>query len=378
MYQQNLVYVIDSLGAGGAERALLNVLPEVRRHYDSVVVVVLFTESDLLAEYLSQDITVIQMKFSRRWNLFANSWALGKILKAQQADIVHAHLIFSGIYLGLTRFMGLRCKRVITFHNLAYVKGCNPRNLSYFLRKSLNWLLLSTCYSQFVAVSSAVADHYSQNLRIDRAKIEVIGNGLVAADFEGRRLSNDLTGGSRTIIAVGRLVPEKGYSYLIEAFEKLSHRFSATLQLQIIGDGPLRSELESKSAALGLSERVEFCGSIAHEQVVEKLSAADFFVLASVFEGFGLAVAEAILMQLPVVVTNVGGVMDVVDPVFAEIVEAADADGLADAIERVLLLDAKQLQDRAKVARNHVEQKFSSRSIASQLSQLYQHGSYAD
>ena len=155
MYKKNLVYIIDSLGAGGAERALLNILPEMRRQYHSVVVVALFADTELLEEYLAQDITVVQMKLLQPWNLCANSRALATLLKAQRADIVHAHLFFSGIYLGLTRLMGFRCKRFITFHNLAYAKGCNPRNLSYFLRKSLNYLLLNLSYTHFVGVSSA-------------------------------------------------------------------------------------------------------------------------------------------------------------------------------------------------------------------------------
>jgi glycosyltransferase involved in cell wall biosynthesis len=101
-----------------------------------------------------------------------------------------------------------------------------------------------------------------------------------------------------TLIAMGRLVPQKGFDLLIEAFARLADKHSAW-RLTIVGEGALRGELEVQAARQGLAERVHFTGRVADPEA--HLGRADVFVLSSRYEGFPNVLLEAMSLGLPVV-----------------------------------------------------------------------------
>jgi glycosyltransferase involved in cell wall biosynthesis len=102
------------------------------------------------------------------------------------------------------------------------------------------------------------------------------------------------------VVAAGRLVRQKGFDLLIEAFAAARH--TAGLDLVILGEGPLEAELKARAAALGIAERVRFPGFQANPWAW--FSRAALFVLASRWEGFGNVVAEAMACGVPVVVSD--------------------------------------------------------------------------
>jgi glycosyltransferase involved in cell wall biosynthesis len=105
---------------------------------------------------------------------------------------------------------------------------------------------------------------------------------------------------------VARLSPEKGHARLIEAFAA-AFGGDPTVRLRLIGDGPLRGELERLCAVRAIAGQVECLGVLSSEQVRDELAAADAFVLASDVETFGVAVIEALARGCPAVVTASGG-----------------------------------------------------------------------
>ncbi len=107
---------------------------------------------------------------------------------------------------------------------------------------------------------------------------------------------------------VGTLRREKGHGHLLEAMRMVVSRYPSA-RLLVVGDGPLRSRLEWQAVALGLRGRVEFLGT--RTNVPELLGLLDLFVLASVNESFGIALAEAMCVGLPCVATAVGGIPEV-------------------------------------------------------------------
>jgi glycosyltransferase involved in cell wall biosynthesis len=101
------------------------------------------------------------------------------------------------------------------------------------------------------------------------------------------------------VLAAGRLVPEKGFARLIDAFAKLPE---GTARLVIVGDGPEADALHRQSETLGLADRVELVGYVA--DIRPWLDAARLFVLASDFEGYPAVLAEALAAGRPVIATD--------------------------------------------------------------------------
>jgi glycosyltransferase involved in cell wall biosynthesis len=157
-----------------------------------------------------------------------------------------------------------------------------------------------------VAVSQGVAQDMRENFRQPADRISVIYNpvdvpliskAISTAPFEGKTSKID---GPQLIVACGRLVAQKGFCDLIDAFAKL--RQSKPVHLVILGEGPLRMVLEEQIFELGLQKCVSLPGHVAAPVAI--LEAADCFVSTSLWEGFGMTLAEALACGCPIVATD--------------------------------------------------------------------------
>jgi glycosyltransferase involved in cell wall biosynthesis len=160
------------------------------------------------------------------------------------------------------------------------------------------------------------------------------------------------------ICTVARLTREKGVFELLGAFEQLARDFPS-LWLALVGDGPLRTELERLIRSRGLTGRVFLAGDRPHTEVPEWMRAADVFVLASHNEGLPNVVLEAMACGRAVVATTVGGVPEAVeDEVTGILVPPDDQEHLGQAIRR--LLDSEALRTMmATRGRERVLERFS-------------------
>jgi glycosyltransferase involved in cell wall biosynthesis len=143
-------------------------------------------------------------------------------------------------------------------------------------------------------------------------------------------------------------------------------------RLLLAGDGPERERLRRLAVKLGLRERTEFLGDIAHEQVPATLARLDVFAMPSTYEGFGVAALEAEAMEVPVVASAIYGLPDVVDDgVTGLLVPPKDVPALAQAILR-LLSDEDERRRMGVAARAFVAERYSWQENARQMEALYQ------
>jgi glycosyltransferase involved in cell wall biosynthesis len=134
------------------------------------------------------------------------------------------------------------------------------------------------------------------------------------------------------LIAVGRLVERKGFEYLIKAMAALP----VNVELLIIGDGPLEDDLKLLARTTGVEERVCFLGYQDQERLWSYLLVANCYVLSSLHEGLGIVVQEAMYAGLPIVATNNGGQVDLIqEGRNGLLVGTADVDALIAAISRL-------------------------------------------
>jgi glycosyltransferase involved in cell wall biosynthesis len=162
-----------------------------------------------------------------------------------------------------------------------------------------------------VSVSEAVADSMSEFYALPRDQYEVVHNGVNPPDrlspeeIAVHRSAWDVPADARVWLFVGRLVEQKGVDILLAAWAALE---SPRPYLVIVGDGPLRGNLEEKATALSLNDCVRFMGAV--EDAGSCYRCADALVMPSRFEGMPLVLLEAMSAGLPIVATAVGGIAE--------------------------------------------------------------------
>ncbi len=172
--------------------------------------------------------------------------------------------------------------------------------------------------------------------RADR--VHRIYNGLDLGEF-GRA---DFSATPPLIVAVGRLIPKKGFNDLIRACVLLAQR-GKSFRCEIVGEGPLENELRRQIDELGLQDNAVLSGAQPQSQLRQRLAAANVFVLPSVIDPDGgmdnlpTVIMEAMATGLPVVSTNIGGIPEmVIENETGFLAQPGDAMAMADAIERVI------------------------------------------
>lgn len=161
----------------------------------------------------------------------------------------------------------------------------------------------------------------------DPSKIHVIYNGI---DLP-KSYKLQATSCSKTIVSVGRLVPWKGFDFLIGLMKDL-----LDWKLKIIGSGPDREALELQVTSFKLQDRVELTGAVSREKVLEYLSGSNIFILNTSFESFSFQVVEAMSLGLPVITTNIGNLAEIIENgVDGILVEPNNKEQFLNAIEKL-------------------------------------------
>jgi colanic acid/amylovoran biosynthesis glycosyltransferase len=200
-------------------------------------------------------------------------------------------------------------------------------------------------------------------------KVHLIPCGVPVADFV--TVTRRSVPGRTQFITVSRLAPSKGLTYTLAAFANVV-RGGDDVSLTIVGDGPMRAELERFSAELGVAQRVIFTGVAGPAEVRHLLAASDVFLQHSVeylneTEGFGVSITEASASGLPVVVSDCGGIPDqVLDGKTGFIVPQRDVAAMAERMRR-LTRDLDLRQRLGEQARDHVTAHFDTPDLVERL-----------
>ncbi|MBD3181791.1 glycosyltransferase [Candidatus Poribacteria bacterium] len=144
----------------------------------------------------------------------------------------------------------------------------------------------------------------------ENSRINVIPDGVDLSRFHPE--TKDDNPEKIRILAIGRLIPRKGFHLLIQSLPEVMKLTSRDFCVEIVGDGPMKTELLKLTKKLGLEDKVIFAGSVPYEKLDEKYRQAHIFVLSSLAEGMPLVVLEAMASGLPVVASRVQGIQQLV------------------------------------------------------------------
>ncbi|MHB9154960.1 MAG: glycosyltransferase [Endomicrobiales bacterium] len=289
---------------------------------------------------------------------------LKRIVEEHGVEIVHSHGYNSNFY-ALWARNGAGTKLVATCHNWL---GESARMKYYryldklVIRKFDRVVTVSRLLRQEIAASGVAPE-----------RVTTIHNGISAhprkpgASREALRREHGIGGNVRVVGTVGRLSPEKGHAFLLEAAREVTRRCPG-VAFVLVGDGPARRSLESKAAALGMGGRVIFAGN--RDNVADYLELFDLFVLPSLKEGLPMALLEAMRAGKPVVATKVGEVPLVVGGEAGILVEPGETRPLSGAILS-LLEDGQRAAAMAGASRAAVRRRFSSERMTEEYITLY-------
>lgn len=241
-----------------------------------------------------------------------------KLHRKHQFDIIDAHFIYPD------GFAALLLGKLLHLPVVVSARGTDINLYPSFrmVRPQIRWTLRKAAGA--IAVCKALRD--TMVALSGTQQTEVIGNGVdltrfVSIDREQARRKLGLSPGIPMAVAVGSLIPRKGYQFLIPAVAEISGDFPK-LELYILGEGEYRTELERLIQTLGLSDRVHLVGACPNAQLQYWYSAADVSCLASSREGWPNVLLESMACGTPVVATGVWGTPDVItSPKLGVIVE---------------------------------------------------------
>ena len=219
--------------------------------------------------------------------------------------------------------------------------GSIGSDLNRFVDPASRWLTrLAMKQATFVVTKSEHLRQRAIEMGISAAKVRTIRNGcnpnvFHLGDRSAARAQLAIDDKAELVLFVGRLDTAKGIEELLEAFASLAGR-RPNLRLAFVGDGPGGEHLRSKSKHLALEDRITLNGPCSSQKVAQWLTAASVLALPSYNEGYPNVVIEALSCGRPVIATNVGGILELVNEESGILIAPRDSRALASAIEKAM------------------------------------------
>ncbi len=290
-----------------------------------------------------------------------------RLLRLRSDSVIHLHI--AQAFLPEAVYLAHRLAKVPYVAHLHIDVG--PSGAAGFLLNAYKPMVLGHVLRRADAVVVFTEEQrqlISNKYRIDRARIEVIRNGVAEPFFFGR--TRDLHPRAR-LLFVGRLSGQKNLPLMLHALNGISDRFETT----IVGDGELRSRLEAMVGQLKL-QNVHFHGRADGEDLLDLFRGADIFVLPSEREGMPLVLLEAMAMGLPIVATNVSGNRDlVVNGTTGTLVSPTDPEEMRRALVD-MATDPTAFRRMSAAALEHAVQ-YSWANVGERFEQLYERVSHS-
>ena len=315
-------------GIGGSERHLLTLLPALREL--GVDARFLGLDDPTLApdpfyvELAASGVPYDRLTCARDLDL-GLARAVRDIARREQPDLVHAHLVHGDLY-GLLAARATGAALVSTKHNDDPFRAGPFR----FVERAL-----TRRAARVIAITDALRRFNVERVGLPAEKVVTVHYGMdLPPAAWGAPVQLDVTAGGRLLVAVARLDRQKGLDVAVRALALVRERHPGAL-LCVLGEGPERAALEALAAELGVADALLLPGRVG--DVASVLRQAEVVVHPARWEGFGLALLEAMLCDRPLVASRVSSIPEIVaDGETGVLVPPDDVAALAAAVNRLL------------------------------------------
>jgi glycosyltransferase involved in cell wall biosynthesis len=357
-----ILYIISDQKFGGGSRHLLNLIREIdRNNFEPILVT---TPSPILDMIKDIKIKTHIVDMKSRIDLKATK-NIKNIISDEKPGLIHLHSTRAGL---IGAYAAKNAKIPIIYTEHLFTKDYVPYNSIIHHAQLFAFRKLSKHITKVIAVSESVRKYSVEKNIFPKNKIETIYNGIKPKTITNLKKMSDSNKQKLIIGSIGTLTKLKGQRYLIEAFKNLKSS-NIDFQLEIVGSGQDERHLLKQVKKLNLQDKIRFLGQLNDiDKVMENW---DIYVQPSISESFGLSVAEAMSMGIPVIATAAGGLSELVDGDSGILVNSKDSQALSCAIIK-LGLNPKLRSNLGLHAKNRIEKYFSLNDMVKKTERLYE------
>jgi len=358
-----ILYVLTSLGVGGAEKQAIALAERMAARGHTVTFIVL----KHTAEEWPVKLPVLRLNLKKTPLGIARGLRFAqKFLTLFRPDILHSHTFPANIF---ARLLNLRSFRSAPRGNVPIVVNTIHNVYEGSWHRTLIYQVTQPAARFVTAVSADVAEQFLRLHAGSKRKMRILTNGIETEAFvpdrrRRKRVRAEMkAAGAFVWLAVGRVVPAKDYENLLRAWARIQS-MHPNARLWIAGEGDVSNLLLKHSVV----SNVVWLG--LRRDIADLMDAADAYVLPSAWEGMPLALGEAMAMEKVVVATDVGGVRELTGEA-GLVVPAGKSEVLADEMLNVMAMSEEARRIMGRDARLRIELNFSIEAKAEEWEQLY-------
>lgn len=316
MQKIRVAHVIYNLQRGGAERLTLDICRELNKRETIESLLIVFDDQNDFPE-ISEGLTIIKcsssvyLKFP--WKVMSDLENWNHLMTQYEPDIIHSHLFYAdwvsreNLYNDKAYFSHIH-GITTQYERMPYRKWLSREHAIRLITGTHIQKKYKACHNQFIANSQATLQYLFSTLQCHPNDVHLLPNAVDRLRFS--RKKNDFSQRLIRLVSTGTLNENKNHAFLLSVVKQLLAK-GRQVRLDILGDGPLFKPLEKQIRSYNLENIVHLHGMTQHVEYF--LQNGDVYVHASVKESFGLALAEALSVGLPVVSLDAKGNRDIVE-----------------------------------------------------------------
>ena len=364
-----VMHIRDSNGIYGAERVILTLGKNINREGYNFMLLCMRRKDGRSEKLINRarecGMNVIPVDVNGRID-FNAIVEMRRILKNNEVSIIHSHDYKSDLY-ALIASINLGVKRVATVH------GSTRDSLKKKIYLFATERFVYKYFDKLIAVSEDIY-RYLKKYHHKPNHVEVIQNGIdfsiISSETENENAEPSFSFSNRhkVFAVIGRLFPDKGHRFFLEAFAKVCKDYSSAMAI-IVGDGPTKDEIMKHLRELSLENHVQVCGVRSDMKTVYEN--IDFLVIPSLREGLPYVLLEAMVCKVPVLASAVGDIPQLIkDGVTGYLVRAGDIDALEKRMKE-MMINPYKCKEMAEKAYQVVLERFSAERMVRDTEKLY-------
>jgi len=354
-----VLQLVEDFKIGGLERVVQNIYNGLNSNKYETSLWCIAKGGELADEFI-KDKKKLKILNIKTYHNPLNIMKLAILIRNHKFHIVHTHGYYASTIGRISAFLA-RTPIIVTHVHTTY---WDFKKHHLKIEKVLSWIT-----DRIICCSNAIKEFVVFNEKISPHKITKIYNGVPRFQKRTKIAQNINSSQVVQIVVVASLVENKGHKTMLDALSKILKNHN-NVKLNIVGDGPLRSELSNYAKKLAIDDHTEFHGIVRNIQNI--IENCDIIVLPTVKrEGLGMAIIEGMCLAKPIVASNIGGIPELVENgVNGYLVPPGDSNSLTEKIE--ILINNKELLNQMGIeGEKKFRQKFTASTMIKKIDKLY-------